>query len=237
MVTCEICTVDGRGLSIRGCSTHFPPEEVVGYCLTCLADPGLLDSLAGGNLYHDHSLTDRTTHRCFFSPLQALARLETSGDPEVKDLVTALDDKLTTKRAKDSELRTLKYLCKTCGGNGAGFLPWAKATVEYLKAKPAPSPTDLCWLHLCPGCGRGGGLTREGAMRQCSMSICTNCLEASGEATKTCVVCRLTLRGGEALFPGKPGFDHSDCVVLMRKHINEPGALGSFDLCSCAPVE
>ena len=135
--------------------------------------------------------------------------------PWAQDLRRSMKAKAVAKTGLDA----LPHLCRTCGK----YPPVLRDFAEKLRDLP------VLWAVVCPGCATLGSFTR---VDTCSKSTCGRCLERSGEATRYCVVCRQTERGARLVFPGKPGMVHGvECVDLMRKHQDDPGSVGSFDVC------
>ncbi|MGA2080212.1 MAG: hypothetical protein ABSH53_06320 [Holophaga sp.] len=142
----------------------------------------------------------------------------------IHDWAETLAERYGAMANSRQELDQLRALCHTCG----------KYSREHAGLARDAAAADACksffWNMACPACGLIGGMPNTD---NCSVVPCVNCLRSSGEGTKTCVVCRRTTRGTRVLFEGKPGFDHDHCVELMRRHVDDPGALGHFDVCQC----
>jgi hypothetical protein len=250
------------GLTVQGCARHFA-TECMGSCWGCLGGEHVAKSILQGSFRHGHTLSDGTRHLCNFPPDSVLASLEreknllTAESKMLKaprhrsahrgyrqrmdqrrlevqsrlKVVTALAGKLQGGLAPMAGARAAADLtpglCRTCGGYPRN-LEGEAATLAQLATQGAT------WIHACPGCL---SYTEIASTTNCSVVTCEVCLEEGGRATRYCVVCRMTSRGNQEVFPGKAGLPHPECVPVMRKHVADPGAVGAHALCTCPGPE
>jgi hypothetical protein len=143
----------------------------------------------------------------------------------IREWATELRSQYRAQSGRREDLAKLKALCGTCGCYPKA---WA-GEAAILRATALGT-----WTQSCPACGDRTTLV---STAECSIHTCRECLKASGEATRSCVVCRKTSRGDTVLFPGKPGSDHTRCVEILRAHVADPGEVGHFDVCACPDGE